>query len=118
MVEGGSILHADHPRKWVIFARRFTVMDNGPELTSKAMFFCSQRAAVKLHFIQPGKPTQNAFVESFNARLRDSCLNQPWFKDLTAARRIIYAWKHHYNHERLHSPLHYQAPAVFEIKAA
>ena len=52
------------------------VMDNGPELTSKAMFFCSQRAAVKLHFIQPGKPTQNAFVESFNARLRPQ-LPQP-----------------------------------------
>ena len=94
------------------------VMDNGPELTSKAMSFWSQRAAVKLHFIQPGKPTQNAFVESFNARLRDSCLNQHWFKDLTAARRIIYAWKHHYNHERPHSSLDYQAPAVFEIKAA
>ena len=94
------------------------VMHNGPELTSKAMFFGSQRAAVKLHFIQPGKPTQNAFVESFNARLRDSCLNQHWFKDLTAARRIIYAWKHHYNHERPHSSLDYQAPAVFEIKAA
>ena len=85
---------------------------------STAMFFWSQRAGVKLHFIQPGKPTQNAFVESFNARLRDSCLNQHWFKDLTAARRIIYAWKHHYNHERPHSSLDYQAPAVFEIKAA
>ena len=74
---------------------------------STAMFFWSQRAGVKLHFIQPGKPTQNAFVESFNARLRDSCLNQHWFKDLTAARRIIYAWKHHYNHERPHSSLDY-----------
>ena len=72
------------------------VMDNGPELTSKAMFFWSQRAGVKLHFIQPGKPTQNAFVESFNARLRDSCLNQHGFKDLTEARR---------NHLRLEASL-------------
>jgi len=94
------------------------VMDNGPELTSKAMFFWSQRTGVKLNFIQPGKPTQNAFVESFNARLRDSCLNQHWFKDLAEARRIIYGWKHHYNHERPHSSLDYQAPAVFETKAA
>ena len=94
------------------------VMDNGPELTSKAMFFWSQRTGVKLNFIQPGKPTQNAFVESFNARLRDSCLNQHWFKDLTEARRTIYGWRHHYNHERPHSSLDYQAPAVFEDQAA
>ena len=52
------------------------VMDNGPELTSKAMFFWSQKTGVKLNFIQPGKPTQNAFVESFNGRFRDGCLNQ------------------------------------------
>ena len=94
------------------------VMDNGPELTSKAMFFWSQRTGVKLNFIQPGKPTQNAFVESFNARLRDGCLNQHWFKDLAEARQIIRDWKHHYNHERPHSSLDYQAPAVFETKAA
>ena len=94
------------------------VMDNGPELTSKAMFFWSQRTGVKLNFIQPGKPTQNAFVESFNARLRDSCLNQHWFKDLPEARRIIADWIHHYNHERPHSSLEYQAPAVFENQAA
>jgi len=94
------------------------VMDNGPELTSKAMFFWSQRTGVKLSFIQPGKPTQNAFVESFNARLRDSCLNQHWFMDLSQARQIIDAWKHHYNHERPHSSLDYQSPAMFENKAA
>ena len=85
------------------------VMDNGPELTSKAMFFWSQERAVKLNFIQPGKPTQNAFVESFNARLRDSCLNQHWFKSLSEARAIIEAWRQHYNHERPHSSLDYQA---------
>ena len=94
------------------------VMDNGPELTSKAMFFWSQERAVKLNFIQPGKPTQNAFVESFNARLRDSCLNQHWFKSLSEARAIIEAWRQHYNHERPHSSLDYQAPAVFEKQAA
>lgn len=94
------------------------VMDNGPELTSKAMFFWSQKTGVKLNFIQPGKPTQNAFIESFNARFRDSCLNQHWFTSLDNARHIISAWQRHYNNERPHSSLGYQAPAVFEKQAA
>lgn len=94
------------------------VMDNGPELTSKAMFFWSQQTGVKLSFIQPGKPTQNAFVESFNARLRDSCLNQHWFKDLADARTIIGEWCRHYNDVRPHSSLGYQPPAVFERQVA
>ena len=68
------------------------LMDNGPEFTSKAMFFWSQRTGVKLKFIQPGKPTQNAYVESFNGRFRDNCLNQHWFIDLADAKRIISTW--------------------------
>lgn len=94
------------------------VLDNGPELTSKAMFFWAQKTHVKLCFIQPGKPTQNAFVESFNGRFRDGCLNQHWFRSLEDARQIIKDWRKHYNHERPHSSLGYQAPAVFEAKAA
>jgi len=93
-------------------------MDNGPELTSKAMFFWSQKTGVKLNFIQPGKPTQNAFVESFNGRFRDGCLKQHWFRSLDDARRIINDWRNHYNNERPHSSLGYQAPSVFESKAA
>ena len=94
------------------------VCDNGTELTSKAMFFWSQQAGVKLHFIQPGKPTQNAFVESFNARFRDTCLNQHWFRDVQDARQIITAWRDHYNHVRPHSSLGYIPPAVFAQQAA
>ena len=94
------------------------VMDNGPELTSKAMFFWSQKTGVKLNFIQPGKPTQNAFIESFHARLRDGCLNQHWFRSLHEARQILGHWRQHYNHERPHSSVGYLAPAVFEIQAA
>ena len=94
------------------------VMDNGPELTSKAMLFWSQKTGVKLNFIQPGKPTQNAFIESFHARLRDGCLNQHWFRSLHEARQILGHWRQHYNHERPHSSLGYLAPAVFEIQAA
>lgn len=94
------------------------VMDNGAELTSKAMFFWSQRTGVKLHFIQPGKPTQNAFVESFNGKFRDGCLNQYWFRDLADARRIINDWRRHYNGVRPHSALGYLPPAVFEKQVA
>jgi putative transposase len=94
------------------------VCDNGTELTSKAMFFWSQGRGVKLHFIQPGKPTQNAFVESFNGKFRDSCLNQHWFRDLFEARRVIQEWREHYNHVRPHSSLGYLPPAVFAEQAA
>lgn len=94
------------------------VMDNGPEMTSKAMFFWSRNSGVKLHFTQPGKPTQNAFVESFNGKFRDSCLNLQWFRDLHDARRIIDQWRDHYNTERPHSSLGYKSPIDFERKAA
>jgi len=90
------------------------VMDNGPEMTSKAMFFWSQQTKVKLHFIQPGKPTQNAFIESFNGKFRDGCLNQHWFRDLADARSINEDWRNHYNTTRPHSSLDYTPPAVFE----
>ena len=93
------------------------VLDNGPELTSKAMFFWSRRTGVKLHFIQPGKPTQNAFVESFNGKFRDTCLNQHWFLDLADARQTIDAFTAHYNDIWPHSSLNYQPPAVFARQA-
>lgn len=94
------------------------VCDNGPELTSKAMFFWARQQHVRIHFIQPGKPTQNAFVESFNGKFRDGCLNQHWFRDLDDARRIIEAWRTHYNEVRPHSSLGYLPPAVFARRAA
>ena len=96
---------------------RRIVLDNGPEMTSKALFLWSQQRGVKLHFIQPGKPTQNAFVESFNGRFRDGCLNQQWFKDLADARQIIDEWRQDYNEIRPHSSLGYQSPAGFENAA-
>jgi len=94
------------------------VCDNGPEFTCKAMFFWAREQHVKLHFIQPGKPTQNAFVESFNGRFRESCLNQHWFMSVDDARQIINKWRHHYNHVRPHSSLDFQPPAVFAQQAA
>jgi putative transposase len=86
------------------------VLDNGPEGTSRAMFDWSERTGVRLRFIEPGKPIQNAFAESFNGRLRDECLNQHWFRSLRHAREEIAAWRHHYNTLRLHSALGYRSP--------
>ena len=94
------------------------VLDNGPEMTSKAMFLWAAQNKVKLHFIQPGKPTQNAFVESFNGTFRELCLNQHYFTDLNDARAIINQWRKHYNEERPHSSLDYQTPAFFETRVA
>lgn len=97
---------------------REIVMDNGPELTSKAMFLWSQRTGVTLRFIQPGKPIQNAFVESFNGRFRDTCLNEHWFTSIHEARRIIEGWRRHYNDERPHSSLGYLTPRAYAEQAA
>lgn len=92
--------------------------DNGTEFTSKAMFFWSKETGVKLNFIQPGKPTQNAFVESLNGKFRDSCLNLHWFRSIEEARYEIDNWRHHYNHERPHSSLNYLTPVAFANQAA
>ena len=89
------------------------VCDNGPEFTSKIMSFWSRDNEVKLRFIEPGKPTQNAYVESFNGKFRNNCLNQHWFRSLEEARQIIEPWRYHYNHERPHSSLGYLTPAAF-----
>jgi putative transposase len=94
------------------------VCDNGPELTCKAMFFWAKRAGVKLHFIQPGKPTQNAFVESFNGKFREYCLDLNWFASLEDARLTIESWRVHYNHVRLHRSLGGKPPAVLARDAA
>lgn len=94
------------------------VCDNGTEFTSKAMFFWSKESGIRLGFIQPGKPTQNAFVESLNGKFRNECLNRCWFRTLEEARREIDQWRTHYNHIRPHSSLGYLSPVAFAKKAA
>jgi putative transposase len=94
------------------------ICDNGTEFTSKAMFFWSKETGVRLGFIQPGKPTQNAFVESLNGKFRNECLNQHWFRTLEEAKYDIEQWRQHYNHVRPHSALNYMPPVVFAEKAA
>jgi len=81
------------------------VLDNGPELTSKALDQWAYERGVRLHFIDPGKPQQNGFIESFNGKFRDECLNEHWFLSLADARRIIEDWRIDYNQNRPHSSL-------------
>ena len=89
------------------------VMDNGPELTSKALDQWAYDRGVQLRFIDPGKPVQNCYIESFNGRLRDECLNEHWFTSLHDARQIVEAWRVEYNRERPHSSLGNQTPEEF-----
>jgi len=86
------------------------VCDNGPEFTSKALLKWSQEKGIKLNFIEPGKPTQNAYIESFNGKFRQECLRQHWFKTLHEARQVVEAWRRDYNHVRPHSSLQYRTP--------
>ncbi len=81
------------------------VLDNGPELTSRALDQWAYERGVRLHFIDPGKPQQNGFIESFNGKFRDECLNEHWFLSLGDARRIIEDWRIDYNENRPHSSL-------------
>ena len=92
------------------------VVDNGPEFRGRALAAWSEERRVRLEFIQPGKPTQNAYAESFNGRLRDECLNANWFTTLSDARRKIESWRQDYNQQRPHSSLEYLPPAEFARK--
>ena len=89
------------------------VLDNGPELRSEAMRAWATNHHVRLAFIQPGKPQQNAFIESFNGRFRDECLNEHSFRTLQEAKTIIHAWREQYNTQRPHSALAGQTPSEF-----
>jgi putative transposase len=89
------------------------ILDNGPELTSKAVDQWAYERGVQLRFIEPGKPVQNAFVESFQGRLRDECLNRHWFVGLADARHTVESWRQDYNHARPHSALGYRPPQEF-----
>lgn len=89
------------------------VSDNGPEFTSTAMDRWAALRGVHQHFIRPGRPMENAYIESFNGRLRDECLNLHWFIDLSDAREKLRAWREDYNHERPHSALGNLTPVEF-----
>jgi len=88
-------------------------IDNGPEFTSKVVDQWAYLNQVELDFSRPGKPTDNAFIEAFNARLRAECLNESWFLSLGDAREKVEAWRRHYNTERPHSALGNRSPQEF-----
>jgi len=92
--------------------------DNGPESAGKALDRWGYEHCVKLEFIEPGKPTQNAFVESFNGTFRNECLNENWFLGLDDARRITEDWRVGYNEVRPHSSLGDQTPGEFATRTA
>ena len=89
------------------------ITDNGSEFTSKAMGIWALENKVHIAFIRPGKPMENGFVESFNGRFRDECLNENWFKTLKNARDKIEAWREEYNSCRPHSSLGMKTPQEF-----
>ena len=92
------------------------VSDNGTELTSNAILAWQQEHGVEWHYIAPGKPMQNGFVESFNGRLRDECLNEHLFANLNEARKIIEEWRIDYNTNRPHSSLDGLTPTEFAAR--
>ena len=92
------------------------VSDNGTEFTSNAVLGWTAENTIVWHFIEPGKPMQNGFVESFNGRMRDELLNETLFFGIRHARTAVADWVDDYNHHRPHSAIGYQTPVVFEAK--
>jgi putative transposase len=91
-------------------------VDNGPEFASRALDAWAYRRGVQLVFSRPGKPTDNAYIEAFNSRFRDECLDQHWFASLEEARQAIEDWRLEYNAERPHGSLGQQTPAEFAAR--
>lgn len=122
------VLEADHSLTGQRVARVLTraaltrglpeviTVDNGPEFISKALDLWAFENNVKLRFIQPGKPTQNAYIESFNGKFRDECLNDNVFVTLNSAQKIIETWRQDYNSERPHSSLNKLTPKEFAAR--
>jgi putative transposase len=94
---------------------RSITVDHGTEFQSRALEDWAYRRGVQLDFIRPGKPVENAFIESFNGRLRDECLNVHQFESLSEAQAIIEAWRVDYNQRRPHSSLGHLTPTEFLI---
>lgn len=89
------------------------IVDNGSEFTSKALDQWAYEHHVRLHFITPGRPMENGYIESFHGKFRDECLNEHWFLSLNDARETIESWRLDYNQVRPHSALAYRTPDEF-----
>jgi len=95
---------------------RSITVDHGPEFEGQVLDAWAYAANVQLAFIRPGKPNENAYIESFNGKFRDECLNEHWFVSMAHARRVIEAWRIEYNTERTHSSLDDLTPEEFAAK--
>ncbi len=95
---------------------KYLICDNGPEFTGSAFDAWAHRRGVRVHFIRPGKPIENAYAESFNGKLRDECLNENWFVTMEDARSRIEAWRLDYNQVRPHSGLDNLTPSEFALR--
>lgn len=104
-----DVYFKDHP------IPKYIVLDNGTEFTSSVFLAWAETRGIELRFIQPGKPNQNAFVESFNGKLRAECLNTHWFTTIPDAKRVIEAWRTDYNEVRPHSSLGNTPPTQFAL---
>jgi putative transposase len=96
---------------------RVIVCDNGPEFAGRTLDAWAYRHRVELRFIRPGKPIENAYVESFNGKFRDECLNEHWFLSIAEAQQIIEAWRVDYNTVRPHRSLGQLTPAAYTAAA-
>jgi len=94
------------------------VLDNGPEFAGRTLEAWAYQANVELRFIRPGKPIENAYVESFNGKFRDECLNEHWFASVTEAQEVIEAWRIDYNTVRPHGSLKKLTPAAYTAACA
>lgn len=92
--------------------------DNGKEFCGRAMLAWAHQRGIRLYLIEPGKPNQNAYIESFNGRFRDECLNENWFLNLRHAQAVIEAWRREYNEERPKRALNGLPPATYAKQLA
>lgn len=112
---GHTLRYLRAARATITSKQRFFPTCYGTELTSNAILKWCAEHKIDWHYIAPGKPMQNGFVESFNGRMRDEFLNETLFRNLAHARDLITAWVTDYNTERPHSALGYQTPAGFAL---
>lgn len=110
---GARVIRALENLKWYRGLPGKITVDNGPEFICKDLRKWADQNGVTLHFIDPGKPMQNAIVESFNGKLRDECLNEQWFINIFDAKKKIEEWRTYFNHVRPHSALGNLTPAEF-----
>lgn len=115
-LSGGRVVSTLDRLKLTHGLPKVIVVDNGPEFICIALDKWASDNNVKLHFIEPGKPTQNGFIESLNGKFRDECLNVHWFTGLQDARNKIESWRIEYNNERPHSSLDNLTPKEFAEK--